>query len=76
MPTAMQDKYVKCPYYMYSDKRTIICEGLSVHTKLIQKFGHPSEVVAVQQKGDYMKKHCQNKYEECMICAMLNQKYE
>ena len=76
MPTSQHSKYVKCPYYMYDDNRTVICEGMYVNTKLISKWGQPSEQIAKAAKAEHMKKYCQNKYEECMICAMLNQKYE
>ena len=65
-------KYAVCPYYRKHEGNQVCCEGTegtnTIHVAFCDK----------PHQKDYEKRFCNNidGYQDCLICSMLNQKYE
>ena len=63
-------KNVVCPFYKYEGQQLIYCEGVDDHTAIHLAFASKQEL------RDYRKAKCEDRYKSCMICQMLNKKYD
>lgn len=70
MPTSYDYANVKCPYFVKSQKTKITCEGIIDGSVLLLEFF----------SGEKMYQHreifCDNKYQNCEVCRMLDEKNE
>lgn len=70
MPTSYDYANAKCPYFIGSKKTKITCEGITDGTVLLLEFF----------SGEKMYQHreifCDNKYQNCEVCRMLDEKNE
>ena len=62
--------YVICPFYKYEEQQIICCEGVDDNTALHLTFASKRDI------REYRKAKCENAYKTCMICQMLNRKYD
>ena len=65
-----QDVLVKCPYYSGEEPQKVVCEGVEKGSALHVTFASPD------QRKNYKNKFCKRQYNDCMICKMLNRKWE
>ena len=65
------DKSVVCPFFKWSDKNHIGCEGVSVGNTVSLVFGDPN------RRNEYKIRHCRSleRYKSCRVCQMLMGKY-
>lgn len=61
---------VDCPFYLWSEKRDIICEGASEGIKARSMFTKAEDCDA------YMKKHCTADFKSCPTYQAAMRKYE
>lgn len=60
-----------CPYYQMEDAKSITCEGIG-----------PGWVIKVSRDGhegnakDHIRKYCYDRWEECPVARMLDEKYK
>lgn len=76
MPVSYNDKWVKCPYYSRDDSNGIICEGVQEGTALRLMFNQQKGGKDVKAKMDYMHRFCMEDYYNCLVCEVLDNKYE
>lgn len=60
----------KCPYYKRYKKLSIVCEGVTGRSNIELSFFDQ------KNKKEYVEKMCRGNYQSCMICQMLNEKYQ
>ena len=63
-------KRVICRYYKYEGPQMIYCEGVDEKSALHLAFASKSDM------ADYRKRKWEDNYKSCMICQMLNRKYD
>lgn len=70
MPTNFDDVNAQCPYFRYSEKKKITCEGIitGCNTKI--------EFATKELRNTHRRIFCNSKYRNCEIYRMLNGKYE
>lgn len=61
---------VVCPFYKYEGQQMIYCEGVDDNTALHLAFASKHDM------REYRKGKCESDYKTCMICQMLNRKYD
>lgn len=70
MPTLYDDVKAVCPFFRYSEKRKISCEGITDGCTTNIEFD-------CKEKRDLHRRvFCDSKYENCEIYTMLEEKYE
>lgn len=64
------DYKIKCPFYSewQDNPHAISCEGVSK--------GNRIKLTFYGKKEGYIKTHCASKYETCVICKALMEKYK
>lgn len=70
MPTMYDYVYAKCPYFLGSKKTKITCEGIAEGCVTSLEFS------TEDKKKLHRKIFCNNKYQNCEICRMLDEKNE
>lgn len=70
MPTNYDDVNAKCPYFVGSKKTNITCEGLTEDSVVILHFN------TNEKKQQHRNIFCDNKYHNCEVCRMLDEKNE
>ena len=70
MPRAYNEALIKCPFYISMSNKSISCEGIieDCVTKLI--------FLTCSKRDLYRHTFCNDKYQNCEICKILNKKYE
>ena len=70
MSKSFDDVEAQCPYFIYSLKKQIVCEGIidGSTTKL--------EFDKMEKRNQHRRIFCDSKYQNCEICRMLEGKYE
>lgn len=70
MSNSFDDVEAKCPYFRYSLKRQIVCEGIidGSTTKL--------DFDKIEKRNQHRRIFCDSKYQYCEIHRMLEGKYE
>lgn len=70
MPTMFDVVKAICPYFQFSDKRSITCEGITdgCLTKL--------EFESQEKRNQHRRIFCDAKYQNCEVHRMLEDKYE
>ena len=63
-------KNVVCPFYKYESPQLIYCEGVDDNTAIHLAFA------SKQDLREYRKAKCEGDYKGCMLCQMLNKKYD
>ena len=63
-------KRVLCPYYKCEGPKMIYCEGVADKTALHLAFASKTDMKS------YLNEKCECDYKSCMICQMLNRKYD
>ena len=65
-------KYVVCPFYRKHNDNKICCEGVSKSNTINLVFED------CRKQKAYSERYCNNieNYQNCMICRMLNRKYQ
>ena len=70
MSTSYDYAKAKCPYFVGSKRTKITCEGITEGSVLLLEFF----------SGEKMNQHrdifCNNKYQNCEVCRMLDEKNE
>lgn len=63
----------KCPFYLCEYKKSVTCEG---YCKGMECTLHKFE--SEESKTKYVQRFCtkENKYQECKLYKLINQKYE
>lgn len=70
MSTMYDDVEAICPYFVRSDKRKIVCEGMKDYSLGL-------EFDRARERDIYREKYCNTyDYTKCDICVLLNKKYE
>jgi hypothetical protein len=70
MPTDFNDANIVCPFYLYSAKKSISCEGVTDGSRLKMLFDTHKDM------HYYRCNYCSAKYKNCKIYSMLEKKYE
>jgi len=70
MPLGERDQYVLCPYYKRDAPCGVSCEGPAEGTSTTIHFQ------SRETKLQYMAVYCEDNYPACMVCKMLDAKYE
>lgn len=70
MPTSYDYANAKCPYFVGSKKTKISCEGITEESVILLEFFNN------EKKNRHREIFCDNKYQNCEICRMLNEKNE
>lgn len=70
MPTIFDDVEAKCPFFKYSGKQKIACEGITDDCTTWLMFS------SEQKRNLHRKIFCNARYQNCEIFIMLNKKYE
>ena len=70
MSKSFDDVEAQCPYFRYSLKKQIVCEGIidGCTTKL--------EFDKMEKRNQQRRIFCDSKYKYCEIYRMLEEKYE
>lgn len=64
------DAEAKCPYYKSSDKRKILCEGITEDCTTTLTFVSPPK------RNLHREIFCDARYQNCEVYKMLTEKYE
>ena len=70
MPTSFDDVEAQCPYFIYSSKKAIVCEGIIDGSTTKMQFD------TQDKRNQHRSLFCDSKYKNCEICRMLEGKYE
>ena len=70
MPTSFDDMEAICPYFQYSQKKHIVCEGIIDGSTTKLQFD------TQDKRNQHRRLFCDSKYKNCEICRMLEGKYE
>ena len=70
MPTSFDDMEAICPYFQYSQKKYIVCEGIIDGSTTKLQFDTQGK------RNQHRRLFCDSRYENCEICRMLEGKYE
>lgn len=70
MPRIYDDINAKCPFYLQSGKKTVMCEGITCECRLHVLFD--SEEVRNRHRRIF----CDAAFRNCEIFEMLEKKYE
>ena len=70
MPTMYDDVNAICPFFRYSDKRKISCEGVADGCTTNIEFETKSK------RDLHRRVFCDSKYKNCEIHNMLKEKYD
>lgn len=76
MPTSLQAKFVKCPFYESDDKGRISCEGITDESRIRLCFMKASGALDQDKKLEYLHNYCIRDYQKCRVYKMLQAKYE
>ena len=70
MATNYDDAEALCPYFQYSQRKHIVCEGIidGSNTRL--------EFDTQANRNKYRRRFCDSKYQKCEIHRMLERKYD
>ena len=69
MPRVYDVIYARCPYFKSSGKKNIVCEGITVGSKIILSFETEEE------RNEHRRIFCDNNYIKCELCKAINEKY-
>lgn len=69
MPTMYDDVNALCPFFRFSDKKEISCEGVADGCSTSLKFDTKSK------RDLHRRVFCDSKYKNCEIFRMLEEKY-
>lgn len=70
MPTLYDDVNAICPYFQSSEKKKIMCEGITDRCNTALVFRSQSG------RNQHRELFCDSKYMNCEIYKMLEEKYE
>ncbi len=70
MPTSYDYANAKCPYFRGSKKTKISCEGITDDNVILLEF------FTNEKKQQHRQIFCDNKYQNCEVCRMLDEKNE
>lgn len=70
MPTNFDYANAKCPYFVGSKKTKITCEGITEGCVTILEF------FTNEKRQQHRNIFCDNKYQNCEVCRMLDEKNE
>ena len=70
MPTMYDYVYAKCPYFRGSKREKISCEGIT--DECVTEIKFTTEDKQRQHRAIF----CNDKYQNCEICRMLDEKNE
>lgn len=70
MSKSFDDVEAQCPYFIYSLKKMIVCEGIIDGSTTKLEFNKKS------MRDQHRRIFCDSKYTNCEICRMLEGKYE
>ncbi len=67
-----ESKYVKCPYYRYSARNLICCDGTEDSNTVHIVFNNPKDLKA------HAVLYCNDifNYHNCLLCQMQDRRYE
>lgn len=68
--TSYDDVEVMCPFFRMSEKRRIVCEGIS------DDCVNSMEFVSSRLRDRHKERYCDKKYQNCRLYRMLQEKYE
>lgn len=63
-------KYAQCPFFISSGKETVLCEGITNDCTVLLRFEAP------EKRTVHRRHYCNNKYQECPMYKLLEDKYE
>lgn len=69
MSTMFDDVDSKCPYFMRSDKKKIVCEGICNDSVISNEFK------TVVSRDCHKAKYCNKLNNDCLVKRMLDQKW-
>ena len=69
MPTMFDDVEAQCPYFHYSQKKLIVCDGI------IEGSTTKIEFNTQGKRNQHRRIFCDSKYKNCEICMMLEAIY-
>ena len=70
MPTSYDYANAKCPYFIKSKQTRITCEGITDGSVILLEF------FTNEKKNQHRNIFCDNKYKNCEVCRMLDEKNE
>ena len=70
------DSSVLCPYYCYTNRHTIICEGLYSSNEIVKGDKVELRLVTKERYTKHMKRYCCDNYVRCPIYRAIVTKYE
>ena len=70
MPASYDDMFAKCPYFHYSKKKRIVCDGIMDGTTLKVDFDNQED------RNIHRRTFCDSKYKYCEIYRMLEGIYD
>ena len=70
MPASYDDMFAKCPYFHYSKKKRIVCDGIMDGTTLKMDFD------TQEDRNLHRRVFCDSNYEKCEINRMLEEIYD
>lgn len=71
MPRIYDVCHAKCPFFMTSGKRNVMCEGITNNCKIILDFS------TEENRNKYRESFCDTlQYQKCNIYSTLIKKYE
>lgn len=69
MPASYDDMFAKCPYFHYSKKKRIVCDGIMDGTNIKMDFENQED------RNLHRRVFCNDQYQKCEICRMLEEIY-
>lgn len=60
---------VRCPFYLTSGRKSILCEGQAEGIQTESHFGR------TEQKAGWLRAHCSSGYEDCPVFRNAYRKY-
>ena len=70
MATMYDDVEAKCPFFIRSGHNHITCEGATENCVTVLQFEKK------EKRNQHRRCYCDDNYGSCVICKMLNSKYE
>lgn len=70
MPRIYDACHAKCPFFISSGKKNVVCEGLSEDCSVNLMF------VSEEKRCSYRKTYCNSEYKTCTMFKLLDAKYE
>ena len=72
MPRQYDNAFARCPFFLSSDRKTIMCQDTEGTEEVIYHLIFPSE----GRRNLHRRLFCDANFKKCGICKLLEEKYE